>query len=139
MKNFTNCLLTFAILHLRPILFLTFGSKAKQYKHLQTPKKRGPSLVNNYRGIFLMSISAKIYNKLLLNHLIPHVEPLLRNNQNGFRKGRSTLSQAFSIRRIIEESNQCNVDLALIFVDFSKAFNSVCRIKMLKFLNCMIF
>ena len=67
-----------------------------------------------------MSISAKIYNKLLLNRLIPFVGPILRKNQNGFRHGRSTLSQILCLRRPIEESNLSKLDLALVFVDFSK-------------------
>ena len=65
-----------------------------------------------------MSIAAKIYNKLLLNRLIPVVEPILRKNQNGFRRGRSTLSQILCLRRLIEESNMSKIDLALVFVDF---------------------
>ena len=47
-------------------------------------KKGDLSLATNYRGISLMAISAKIYNKLLLNRLIPFVGPILRKNQNGF-------------------------------------------------------
>ena len=55
------------------------------------PKKGDLTLPLNYRGISLISIAAKIYNKLLLNCLVPAVDPLLRNNQNGFRGGRSTI------------------------------------------------
>jgi hypothetical protein len=99
------------------------------------PKKGDLSLATNYRGISLMPIAAKIYNKMILNRLIPHVEPLLRDNQNGFRKGRSTLSQVLCLRRIIEESQSCNLDLAIVFVDFSKAFDSVDRDKMFEILE----
>ena len=38
-------------------------------------------LATNYRGIFLMAISAKTYNKLLLNRLILFVGPILRKNK----------------------------------------------------------
>ena len=72
-----------------------------------------------------MSIAAKLYNKMILNRLVPFVEPLLRKNQNGFRRGRSTLSQILCLRRIIEECNLSNRDLAFVFVDFSKAFDSI--------------
>ena len=82
-----------------------------------------------------MPIAAKIYNKLLLNRLIPFVGPILRKNQNGFRRGRSTLSQILCLRRLIEESNLSKLDLALIFVDFSKAFDSVDRSKMFEILK----
>ena len=82
-----------------------------------------------------MAISAKIYNKLLLNRLIPFVGPILRKNQNGFRHARSTLSQILCLRRLIEESNLSKLDLALVFVDFPKAFGSVDRLKMFEILK----
>ena len=106
-----------------------------QSQIIPMPKKGDLSLATNYRGISLMPIAAKIYNKMILNRLIPHVEPLLRDNQNGFRKGRSTLSQVLCLRRIIEESQSCNLDLAIVFVDFSKAFDSVDRDKMFEILE----
>ena len=71
---------------------------------------------------------------MLLNHIVPHIELLLRKNQNGFR-GRSTLSQILCLRRLIEESQAFNKDLALVFVDFSKPFDSVDRNKMFEILE----
>ena len=99
------------------------------------PKKGDLSLATNYRGISLLSIAAKIFNKLLLNRLIPKIEPLLRNNQNGFRSGRSTLSQILTLRRIIEECKLSNRDSAFIFIDFSKAFDSIDRSVMFEILE----
>ena len=101
---------------------------------IPAPKKGDLSLATNYRGISLLPIAAKIYNKLILNRLLPFVDPLLRNNQNGFRAGRSTLSQILALRRIIEETKFCNLDAVFIFVDFSKAFDSVDRNLMLEIL-----
>ena len=39
------------------------------------------------------------------------------------------------MRRLIEESNASKLDLALVFVDFSKAFDSVDRSKMFEILK----
>ena len=102
---------------------------------IPVPKKGDLTLVTNYRGISLLPIAAKIYNKLLLNRLLPKVDPLLRNNQNGFRAGRSTLSQILALRRIIEEITNCNKEAVFIFVDFSKAFDSIDRDKMFEILG----
>ena len=99
------------------------------------PKKGDLSLATNYRGISLLSIAAKIYNKLILNRLIPKVDPLLINNQNGFRSGRSTLSQILALRRILEEGKNCNFDSIFIFIDFSKAFDSIDRNTMFEILE----
>ena len=59
----------------------------------------------------------------------------MRDNQNGFRAGRTTISQILSLRRLIEEANYNNLESAFIFVDFSKAFDSVDRSKMFEILN----
>ena len=98
-------------------------------------KKGDLSLATNYRGISLLPIAAKIYNKLILNRIVPFVDPLLRPNQNGFRAGRSTISQILTLQRIIEESANSNLDAALVFIDFSKAFDSVDRSKMFEILD----
>ncbi|KAL5270844.1 hypothetical protein ACHWQZ_G001493 [Mnemiopsis leidyi] len=78
-------------------------------------------------GISLAPVAAKIFNKLLLNRIYPHVNPLLRPNQNGFRRGRSTLPQILALRRIIEECRIGKKSAAIVFVDFSKAFDSINR------------
>ena len=58
---------------------------------------------------------------------MPALDPLLRKNQNGFRKGRSTIAQILSIRRILEEMRRLNKEVTICFVDFRKAFDSISR------------
>ena len=69
---------------------------------LPFPKKDDLGLAKNYRGITLTSIAAKIYNALLRNRIEPKIDNILRKNQNGFRRNRSTTSQILTIRRIFE-------------------------------------
>ncbi|KAL5253695.1 hypothetical protein ACHWQZ_G013464 [Mnemiopsis leidyi] len=79
-------------------------------------------------GYFTIApVAAKIFNKLLLNRIYPHVDPLLRPNQNGFGRGRSTLPQILALRRIIEECRIGKKTAPIVFVDFSKAFDSINR------------
>ena len=59
---------------------------------LPFPKKGDLGLAKNYRGITLTSIAAKIYNALLRNRIEPKIDNILRKNQNGFRRNRSTTS-----------------------------------------------
>ena len=98
------------------------------------PKKGDLGLANNYRGITLTSAAAKIYNRMLLNRLRPHLDPLLRINQNGFRPGRSTISQILTLRRLIEGVRAKQLPAVMIFVDFKKAFDSIHRAKLMKIL-----
>ena len=97
---------------------------------LPFPKKGDLGLAKNYRGITLTSIAAKIYNALLRNRLEPKIDNILRKNQNGFRRNRSTTSQILTIRRILEGVRAKNLQATLIFVDFTKAFDSIHRGKM---------
>ena len=54
--------------------------------------------------------------------------------KNGFRKGRSTTPQILALRRLIEELKISNKQTYIVFVDFSKAFDSVNRKAMLHIL-----
>ena len=97
---------------------------------LPFPKKGGLVLAKNYRGITLTSIAAKIYNALPRKRIEPKIDNILRKNQNGFRKNRSTTSQILTIRRILEGVRVKNLQATLLFVDFTKAFDSIHRGKM---------
>ena len=97
---------------------------------LHFPKKGDIGLAKNYRDITLTSIAAKIYNALLRNRIEPKIDIILRKNQNGFRRYRSTTSQILTIRRILEGVRAKNLQATLIFVDFTKAFDSIHRGKM---------
>ena len=85
---------------------------------LPFPKKGNLGQTSNYSGITLTSIAAKIYNALLLNRIQPEMEKILRRNQNGFRKGRSTVGQILTVRRIIEGVKARQTPATLLFVDF---------------------
>ena len=91
------------------------------------PKKGDLSCMNNYRGITLMSIAAKVYNKILLTRIREHVDPILRSNQAGFRPGRSCAQQVHILRRIMEAFHSYQLPLTITFIDFKKAFDSINR------------
>ena len=97
---------------------------------LPFPKKGDLGLAMNNRGITLTSIAAKIYNALLRNRIEPKIDNILRKNQNGFRRNRSKTSQILTIRRILEGLRAKNLQATLLFVDFTKALDSIHRGKM---------
>ena len=93
------------------------------------PKKGDFGIANNYWGITLTSIAAKIYYALLRNRIEPKIEKILRK-KNGFRRNRSTTSQILTIRRILEGVRKKILEAIISFVDFSKTFDSIQRGKM---------
>ena len=97
---------------------------------LPFPIKGDLRLAKNYRGITLTSIAAKVYNAPLCNRIEPKIYYVLRKNQNGFWRNRSTTSQIFTIRRILEGVGSKNLQTTILFVDFTKAFDSIHRGKM---------
>ena len=97
---------------------------------LPFPKKGELRLAKNYRGITLTSIAAKIYNALLRNRTEPKIDNIVRKNQNGYRRNRSTTSLILTIRRILEGVRAKKQQATLLFVDFTKVFDSIHRGKM---------
>ena len=91
------------------------------------PKKGDLSLMTNYRGISLLSIAAKVYNKILLNRIRDEVDPILKKNQAGFRPGRSCAQQIHILRRVLEGFSDYQLPLVVTFIDFKKAFDSINR------------
>lgn len=91
------------------------------------PKKPNAATLDNFRGISLMSVTAKLFNKVMLLRLAPIIDPLLLPWQSGFRKGRSTIEQITALRLLIDRCKVRKKDVVVVFVDFSKAFDSVDR------------
>ena len=94
---------------------------------LPFPKKDELEFAKNYRGITFTSIAAKIYNAQLRNRIEPKIDNILRKNQNGFRRNRSTTSQILTIHRILEGVRAKNLQAIILFVDSTKAFDSIHR------------
>ena len=65
---------------------------------LPFPKKGDITVLDNYRGITLTCIMAKIYNTLLREIIQPTIDMILRPNQNGFRNNRSTVGHIITVR-----------------------------------------
>ena len=59
-----------------------FPSQWRELIIVPVPKKGDLTKTGNYRGISLTSSALKTLNKIILNRLLPHIEPLLRNSQN---------------------------------------------------------
>ena len=91
-------------------------------------KKGKRSVCDNYRGISLLSIAGKILSRVILNRLNDClVDTICSDSQCGFRKGRGTVDMIFSLRQIQEKAREQNKPLYMLFIDLTKAFDTVNR------------
>ena len=87
------------------------------------------SCCDNHRGISLLCIAGKILMRLILNRLSKHIDKigLIPESQCGFVKGKSTADSSFSLQQLQEKCRLQNQDLYLLFIDLTKAFDTVHR------------
>ncbi len=76
----------------------------KQGLLIKVPKKGNLSHCRNWRGIMLLSVSSKILTGIILVRLKTVLDVKLRNEQAGFRSGRSCVDQIATLRIIVEQS-----------------------------------
>ncbi|XP_062841273.1 uncharacterized protein LOC134300780 [Trichomycterus rosablanca] len=90
--------------------------------------KGSKSDCGNYRGISLLSTAGKILARVILNRLISNISEVnLPESQCGFRPGRSTTDMIFVVRQLQEKCREQNLDLYAVFIDLTKAFDTVNR------------
>ena len=90
--------------------------------------KGAKSVCGNYRGISLLEAVGKVFSKLLLDRLSKHICPfVIPETQCGFRPGRGTTDMIFAARQLQEKSIEQRVKLYQVFVDLTKAFDTVNR------------
>ena len=60
---------------------------------------------------------------------------MLKQEQNGFRRNRSTMDNIFIMRQILEKCYEYNIELRVLFIDFQQAFHSVDRQRIIQILQ----
>ena len=86
------------------------------------------SSCDNHRGISLLSIAGKILARIMLNRITKHIlDDVVSESQCGFRKQRGTVDMVFAIRQLQEKCVEQHQDLHLLFIDLTKAFDTVNR------------
>lgn len=125
--------------HIINTSFLTgnFPEKLKLAKVKPLYKNGEPTDSMNYRPLSLLSSFSKIFERVvhcqLLDYLVSN--KLLDNEQHGFQPGKSVLTAAVEfIEQILESVDKKHKTLG-IFMDLSKAFDSVCHVELLMVLN----
>ena len=93
-----------------------------------TPYKTGnQALVSTYRPITQLSVFHKIMEKLMFDRLVNFLEKhnMIDDNQFGFRSGRSTTQASTLFTDKIQRAIESKLYSCEIFLDLSKAFDTV--------------
>ena len=104
-----------------------FPEKLKVGKITPVYKKGNSELIENYRPISTLPIFGKIYEKIIYRRIYSFLisQNILHSNQYGFRKAHSTSHALnFSISQI-ESALQKKYHVLGIFIDLSKAFDTI--------------
>lgn len=83
---------------------------------------------DNHRGISLLSVAGKILARIIINRLTRDItEHITPESQCGFRPSRGTTDMLFAARQVQEKCIEQKRDLFMVFIDLTKAFDSVGR------------
>lgn len=83
--------------------------------------------ISNYRPVSILPSVSKIYERVMYNRLVDHLQNnnLFDEQQHGFRKGKSTTSALLDFSETIIDAVDKGNNVASIFMDLSKAFDSI--------------
>ncbi len=96
-------------------------------------KKGSSSAAENYRPISITSSVCRVFERVLLDHLLFFVlrNKLLSDEQFGFLKRRSTELQLLACVDSWSKALDASMSTDIVYIDFAKAFDTVCHKKLL--------
>ena len=117
------------LLHLINLSFSkgVFPDQLKIAKLIPVFKADDPELFSNYRPISLLTNFSKFFEKIMHNRLVLFAERfnILYHNQFGFRRGHSTSHALVHLINNIASAIDHNEATAGVFLDLSKAFDTL--------------
>lgn len=91
------------------------------------PKKGNLKDPNNWRGIMLLDIGAKIVASIISERLQDLLEEVGMECQNGFSRLRGCADAGYTLKAALQKLREHQQDSWVVFVDLAKAFDTVNR------------
>ena len=118
---------------------LSHGFQLSDWKRANVPPifiKGKKDLVDvKRRPVSLLPVISKVQERCVASRLVPHVKELLYPFQHGFQKGRSCVTQLLEAFYDIGGALDRGIETDIIYLDFAKAFDSVCPAKLVSKLS----
>ena len=102
-----------------PLLRLNFGIITL------LPKKEDASRIEQYRPIYLLNVSFKIFGKVGTDRVTSLASKVVRPTQTAFIPGRNILEGVVVLHETIHELHRKKLDGVLFKIDFEKAYDKV--------------
>jgi hypothetical protein len=103
------------------------------------PKDLSPEGPNDYMPISLLNICLNLITKILANRLQSRILQLVHVNQYGFLHSRNIQDCVRWAYEYIHQCKQIGTKIAILKLDFAKAFDIVDHIIIMKVFECMGF
>jgi hypothetical protein len=107
---------------------LALGNFPKGWKYaniVPVPKIKETRIISIYRPISLLSLVSKVLEHAVHARTLYIVKPILHSQQHGFRAGTSCITHLLDVVHNIVKPLDCGKEIDMIYLDFSKAFDSV--------------
>lgn len=116
--------------------FMSVGQMPRAWAHaIVTPiyKSGSASSVSNYRPISLTCVAGKIMERVVVSSMLSYLRlnHVITKQQHGFLQGRSTSTNLLETINDWTLSINDRKSVAVAYIDFAKAFDTVCRSKLL--------
>jgi hypothetical protein len=89
------------------------------------PKKGNLNHVENYRPISVLSIVAKVFEKIIFSHIYSSLRTYIIESQHGFMTMKSTCTNLADFLSFIAPRVEYAKQVDCVYFDFSKAFDTV--------------
>ena len=108
------------------IIHSKFWAENWKFAYVTPIHKKGPRAdVENYRPISILPRLSLVLEKILFLFIYPKIKDRLNPRQDEFRAKRSTVTQLLTFLHEINLNFDGNFDQVVVYLDFSKAFDSV--------------
>ena len=103
----------------------TYPSQWKAANLVAVHKSGKKQNVQNYRPISLLPQVSKVFEKILCQRILQHVQPAVSEQQHGFVSGRDCSTNLTSLLQEAYHAVDRGRQLDVVYTDFSKAFDRV--------------